>query len=119
MTRLALIFAITFLMVMQAHADPRRGDGGGWHGGGGGHGWGGGGGWNRPNVGPVWRPRGYGYGGGYNFGAGVLGGAIGGFLWRQWNTPQANEEWCAQRYRSYDPYTKTYLGFDGLRHGCP
>lgn len=27
--------------------------------------------------------------------------------------------YCAQRYRSYDPATGTYLGLDGLRHPCP
>jgi hypothetical protein len=27
--------------------------------------------------------------------------------------------YCAQRYRSYDPGSGTYLGFDGLRHPCP
>ncbi|MFZ2155327.1 MAG: BA14K family protein [Bradyrhizobium sp.] len=27
--------------------------------------------------------------------------------------------YCAQRYRSYDPYSGTYLGFDGYRHPCP
>jgi hypothetical protein len=27
--------------------------------------------------------------------------------------------YCAQRYRSYDPASGTYLGFDGLRHSCP
>jgi hypothetical protein len=26
---------------------------------------------------------------------------------------------CAQRYRSYDPRSGTFLGFDGLRHPCP
>jgi hypothetical protein len=26
---------------------------------------------------------------------------------------------CEQRYRSYDPASGTYLGFDGLRHPCP
>ena len=25
---------------------------------------------------------------------------------------------CAQRYRSYDPASNTYLGYDGLRHTC-
>ena len=57
----------------------------------------------------------------------VIGGAIGGWLWRQWAQPEPVPEaapirdaaWCAQRYRSYDWYTKTYLGYDGLRHGCP
>lgn len=27
--------------------------------------------------------------------------------------------YCAQRYRSYDPASSTYLGYDGLRHPCP
>jgi hypothetical protein len=26
---------------------------------------------------------------------------------------------CAQRFRSYDPSSGTYLGFDGVRHPCP
>ncbi len=26
---------------------------------------------------------------------------------------------CAQRFRSYDPGSGTYLGQDGLRHPCP
>jgi hypothetical protein len=28
-------------------------------------------------------------------------------------------DYCAQRYRSYDPASGTFLGFDGLRHPCP
>jgi hypothetical protein len=24
-----------------------------------------------------------------------------------------------QRYRSYDPASGTYMGYDGLRHPCP
>jgi hypothetical protein len=27
--------------------------------------------------------------------------------------------YCAQRYRSYDPASGTYLGYDGRRHPCP
>jgi len=126
MTKLALILAAALLLALPAHADPRfnRG-GGGWGGGGGshwaGHGYGGGG---------FRRPGGYGggYGGG-NFGGAVVGGIVGGWLWRQFNPPPEvvvvpqepirDETWCLQRYRSYDPYTRTYLGFDGLRHGCP
>jgi len=27
--------------------------------------------------------------------------------------------YCAQTYRSYDPASGTYLGYDGLRHLCP
>jgi hypothetical protein len=26
---------------------------------------------------------------------------------------------CAARFRSYDPRSGTYLGYDGLRHPCP
>jgi hypothetical protein len=26
--------------------------------------------------------------------------------------------YCAQRYRSYDPASGTYLGYDGIRHPC-
>ena len=26
--------------------------------------------------------------------------------------------YCARRYNSFDPYTGTYLGRDGLRHYC-
>ncbi|KLK93869.1 hypothetical protein AA309_05085 [Microvirga vignae] len=29
------------------------------------------------------------------------------------------QAYCAQRYRSYDPASGTYLGYDGLRHPCP
>lgn len=129
MARLILIFIAVFLMVMQAHADPRGGHG--W--GGGGRGWGGGGNWSRPNVGPVWRPRYYGDHG-TGFAGGVIGGAIGSWLWNQWAQPPApvvveqppvivqqgaTIEWCIQRYRSYNPETRTYLGFDGQFHGCP
>lgn len=26
--------------------------------------------------------------------------------------------YCASKYRSYDPYTGTFLGYDGRRHPC-
>lgn len=29
------------------------------------------------------------------------------------------EAYCEQRFRSYDPASGTYLGFDGRRHPCP
>ena len=35
--------------------------------------------------------------------------------------PVSEQEWlayCAARYRSFDPASGTYLGFDGLRHVC-
>jgi len=54
----------------------------------------------------------------------AVGSAIGSFLWRQWAQPEPaapvrDVAWCMNRYKSYDPYTRTYLGYDGLRHGCP
>jgi hypothetical protein len=27
--------------------------------------------------------------------------------------------YCMQRYKSYDPASGTYLGYDGQRHPCP
>lgn len=27
--------------------------------------------------------------------------------------------YCSQRFRSYDPGSGTYLGYDGMRHPCP
>lgn len=27
--------------------------------------------------------------------------------------------YCMQRFRSYDPASGTYLGYDGVRHSCP
>jgi BA14K-like protein len=29
-----------------------------------------------------------------------------------------NASYCAQRYRSYDPGSGTYMGYDGRRHPC-
>jgi hypothetical protein len=28
-------------------------------------------------------------------------------------------DYCMQRYRSYDPASGTFLGYDGIRHPCP
>jgi hypothetical protein len=33
--------------------------------------------------------------------------------------PGGDASYCAQRYRSYDPATGTFLGYDGQRHPCP
>jgi hypothetical protein len=30
----------------------------------------------------------------------------------------AHVEWCLNRYRSYDPGSDTFLGYDGYRHRC-
>ncbi len=29
------------------------------------------------------------------------------------------EAYCMQRFKSYDPGSGTYLGYDGYRHSCP
>jgi hypothetical protein len=116
--------------------------GGGWHGGGGGGWHGGGGGWNGGRGG--WRGGGY-YGGGYGWngcgwgncwgpavGLGLLGGAIIGSQYPYYDSgydygyggdPQYGGEdysnYCASTFRSYDPASGTYLGYDGIRHPCP
>jgi hypothetical protein len=33
--------------------------------------------------------------------------------------PGDADAYCAQRFRSYDPRSGTYLGYDGRRHPCP
>lgn len=51
--------------------------------------------------------------------AGVLGGLLLGAIIA--NEAQRNRgvDYCARRFRSYDPYSQTYLGRDGYRHRCP
>jgi len=121
MIRSILIFIIVCLMVVSAHADPRwAGHGGGWGGhpggwGGGEHHWGGGGYYHRYDPGTA-------------FWGGVVGGWIGSVFAPRPEpevvvVPQQpvapSIEWCIQRYRSYNPNTRTYLGYDGQFHGCP
>ncbi len=31
----------------------------------------------------------------------------------------SSDGYCARRFRSYDPASGTYLGYDGYRHACP
>jgi len=33
--------------------------------------------------------------------------------------PGGDVAYCEQRFRSYDPASGTYLGYDGIRHSCP
>lgn len=94
-----------------------------------------------------WRGRGYGYPGGYygggygrNNGAAVAAGVIGGLALgaviagaasapppgyyappAYAPPPPAGGDWyayCASKYRSFDPASGTFLGYDGLRHPC-
>jgi hypothetical protein len=68
------------------------------------------------------RHRHYHGGGG---GAGALigglaaGAIIGGAIAAGQANAQQNAAYCAQRFRSYDPASGTYLGLDGYRHPCP
>ncbi len=94
-----------------------------------------------------WRGRGYGYPGGYygggyrrNNGAAVAAGVLGGLALgaviagaasapppgyyappAAYAPPPPPGDWyayCASKYRSFDPASGTYLGYDGLRHPC-
>ncbi|SRR5579871_729313 len=62
--------------------------------------------------------------------AGIVGGAVGtagaiatapfrAFDNRDSYAMAQGESYCAQRYRSYDPASGTFMGYDGRRHPCP
>lgn len=79
-------------------------------------------GWN----GGYWRP-GYGLAAGVITGA-ALGGYYGGYGYDNgyydtgyygsgYNSDAT--AYCSQRFKSYDPSSGTYLGYDGVRHPCP
>jgi hypothetical protein len=60
----------------------------------------------------------------YGAGAAALGGLaagaiIGGAIANSQAEAANSQAYCAQRFRSYDPGSGTYLGSDGLRHSCP
>jgi len=43
-----------------------------------------------------------------------------GSVWQRVVEPTPGEvAYCARRFKSYDPGSGTYLGYDGLRHPCP
>ncbi|WP_291852615.1 BA14K family protein [Bradyrhizobium sp.] len=70
------------------------------------------------------RGRGRGRGGGnlgpaigLGVGAVIIGGAIAAHAAEQQRRDAIN--YCMQRYRSFDPYSMTYLGRDGFRRPCP
>lgn len=59
---------------------------------------------------------------GFGFAAGALLGSA--FTAPRYYYPYAYVDdeaigYCMQRFRSYDPVSMTYLGYDGLRHPCP
>ena len=60
----------------------------------------------------------------YGPGAAVLGGLaagaiVGGAIANSQARTNDAVAYCAQRYRSYDVASGTYLGYDGDRHPCP
>jgi hypothetical protein len=67
---------------------------------------------------------GYGYGHrGYGYGGAALGGLaagaiIGGAIANS-RAQASDSAYCSQRFKSYDPASGTYLGYDGQRHACP
>jgi hypothetical protein len=68
-----------------------------------------------------YRGRGYrrGYGGAA-VAAGVIGLAAGAAIASSARSSgYRTRSWCAQRFKSYNPRTGTYLGYDGRRHACP
>jgi hypothetical protein len=88
-----------------------RGHRGGWHGG--------------PrygyNRGYGYGHRGYGYGAGAALGGLAAGAIIGGAIANSQAQAGGSDAvaYCSQRFRSYDPASGTYLGYDGNRHSCP
>lgn len=69
-----------------------------------------------------WHHRGWRHGY-YRSGPAVLGGlAAGAIIGGAIANSQARADtqaYCSQRFRSYDPASGTYLGYDGERHPCP
>jgi len=63
---------------------------------------------------------GYGYNG---YGSGYYGSDYGynpGYYNTSYGYAQTDyASYCAQRFKSYDPSSGTYLGYDGVRHPCP
>ena len=77
------------------------------------------GGWRRHG----WH-RGYGWGHGYyrrgpGLGALAAGAIIGSAMASSQARASDAETYCEQRFKSYDPASGTYLGYDGERHACP
>ena len=87
--------------------------------------------------------RRHGHGGEFGFAAGLAAGSALGYGYAPYTSPDysndsygygdpdydgysgsvvssgADPSYCAQRYKSYDPASGTYLGRDGRRHPCP
>ena len=73
--------------------------------------------WRGPHG--HWRRGGH-WHGHRGWGAGIVGGLVAGALIagaiREGRAADIDMERCAERYRSFDPASGTYLGYDGERH---
>jgi hypothetical protein len=49
----------------------------------------------------------------------IIGGIIASEAARQNYYYNSAIAYCMRRFRSYDPYSRTFLGYDGYRHPCP
>lgn len=73
----------------------------------------------RPHGGGGHRGGGGGGSDGGAVAAGILGGLLLGAIIADQSRQQNAVEYCMRRYRSYDPYSRTFVGRDGRRHSCP
>ncbi len=68
-------------------------------------------------------PYGY-YGSGYGYDDGYDDGGYGYYddapVYQRYysNRGGSHERWCLNRYRTYNPRTDTFIGYDGRRHTC-
>lgn len=136
----ALALSTCTILATAAPASAQRWGGhGGWRGGG----WGFGGALAAGVIGgavaaatsPLWAPGYYNSYGGYPYGGYPYGGyGYGGYGYDTYYAqPPAvvvapgpvvaqgggDVAWCQSRYRSYNPSTGTFLGYDGQNHPCP
>lgn len=75
-------------------------------------------GWHRHHWRDGYRHR-YSRGWGPAVGGFVAGAAIGSAVANSRAQAAENNAYCSQRYKSYDPSSGTYMGYDGIRHPCP
>ena len=81
------------------------------------HGWHHHGGWHHGWHHRGWR-HGY-YGPGAVVGGLAAGAIIGGAIANSQARAANNNAYCFSRFKSYDPASGIYLGYDGMRHPCP
>jgi hypothetical protein len=81
------------------------------------HGWHHHGGWHHGWHHRGWR-HGY-YGSGAVVGGLAAGAIIGGAIANSQARAANSNAYCFSRFKSYDPASGTYLGYDGMRHPCP